>query len=276
MTEHSPVTYAPADDPAMAQATARAQSSFKYLWRELTWEYRRIIPGLELSAVKAAFKDPGTADDYAEHMWLSEITFDGDTVEATLLNSPNHLQSVEAGERFKLKLQELEDWMYVMGGRLYGGFTIQVLRSQMSAGERKAHDEAWGFDFPPPERVELVPDWDNQQRKPSALGRLFGKAPPTSDVDPDREHPMSENMGPSLREAVTSNPDAFFSLGDDGLNMLHSLALGGSAAGVRELLASGADPRVKTAHTGRTARDLAEMMGWPRVVELLRAAENAN
>lgn len=66
MTGHSPVTYVAADDPAMARATARAQASFKYLWRELTWEYRRIIPGLELSAVKAAFKDPGAEDEYAE------------------------------------------------------------------------------------------------------------------------------------------------------------------------------------------------------------------
>ena len=274
MTEDSPVTYAPADDPAMAEATARAQSSFKYLWRELPWEYRRIIPGLELSAVKAAFKDPDS--DYTEHMWLSEIDFNGEVVEATLLNSPNHLETVEAGDRFTFKLQELQDWMYVMGGRLYGGFTIQVLRSQMSPAERKAHDQAWGFDFPPPERVELVPDWDNQQRKPSALGRLFGKTSPASATDPEREHPMSENMAEKFAEAIAANPEAFFTLDESGLSSLHSLALGGSAAGVRALLAAGADPRLKTAHTGRTARDLAEMMGWPRVVELLRAAENAN
>lgn len=260
----------------MARATARAQASFKYLWRELTWEYRRIIPGLELSAVKAAFKDPGAEDEYAEHMWLSEISFDGDTVEATLLNSPNHLESVQAGDRFDFKVQELEDWMYVMGGRLYGGFTIQALRSQMSGMERKAHDQAWGFDFPPPEHVELVPDWDNPEPKRSALGKLFGKTSPASNADPEREHPMSENMGPSLAEAIAQNPQAFFRLGEDGLNTLHSLALGGSAAGVRVLLDGGADPLVRTAHTGRTARDLAEIMGWPRVIELLRNAENRN
>ncbi|MCB9585838.1 MAG: DUF2314 domain-containing protein [Polyangiaceae bacterium] len=257
----------------MAEATARAQATFKYLWRELTWEYRRIVPGLELSAVKAAFSDPGGTE--VEHMWLSDISFDGDVVEATLLNSPHHLETIQEGDRFQLTLRELEDWMYVMGGRLYGGFTIQALRSQMPPGERKAHDQAWGFDFPPPERVELVPDWDNRA-KPSALGRLFGKTSPAPESDPDREHPMSENMAPSLEQAIAGNREAFFSLGEDGLNTLHSLALGGSAAGVRVLLAHGADPSVKTANTGRTARDLAEMMGWPRVVELLRAAENAN
>ena len=47
---------------------------------------------------------------------------------------------------------------------------------------------------------------------------------------------------------------------------------GGSAACVRALLAAGADPHLITA-SGKTARDLARIMGWPRVVELLRDAE---
>ena len=240
----SPVFYAKPDDPGMVAAVTGAALSFKYLWRELTWEHRRIVPALELSAIKAAFNDPGSTPDMAEHMWLSNLEFDGEFITATLMNSPNGLSSVKAGDRVKLKKDQIEDWMYVMNGHVFGGFTIQVLRAGMSDSERREHDAAWGFEFAEPERVDLVPG------------------------DPDAEHPMSENMASGFANVIDANREAFFELGPDGLNTLHSLALGGSAACVKVLLEAGADPSVKTAN-GKSARELAEFMGWPRVVALL-------
>lgn len=253
----SPVFYAESDDPKMAEAVANAVASFKYLWRELTWEYRRIVPALQLSAIKAAFNDPEGTPDTAEHMWLSNIEFDGDVIRATLMNSPNGLTSVSEGDAIKLRVDQIEDWMYVLDDHLYGGFTIQVLRSGMSPDERRSHDEAWGFDFAEPQRVDLVPNWQAQK---------VDGAPPFG--DPDAEHPMSENMAAGFASAINDNREAFFELGPEGLNTLHSLALGGSAACVKVLLEAGADPSVKTSK-GKTARELAEMMGWPRVVQLL-------
>jgi len=245
----SPVFYAKSDDPRMVAAVTGAVENFRYLWRELTWEYRRIIPALELSAIKAAFNDPGADPDMAEHMWLSNIEFDGEFISATLMNSPNGLTSVKEGDSVKLEKDQIEDWMYVMNGHVYGGFTIQVLRAGMSDPERREHDAAWGFDFAEPDRVDLVPG------------------------DPDAEHPMSENMASGFASALDDHREAFFELGPDGLNALHSLALGGSAACVKVLLEAGADPSVKTA-SGKTARELAEFMGWPRVVALLGSAES--
>ncbi len=250
----SPVYHAPADDPAMAVAMRKARATFKYLWRELTWEYRRIVPAVELAAVKAAFGDAGGGPDDVEHMWLGEIHFDGDAIGATLLNEPNQVRSVRAGDGITLAPDQIEDWMYVMGGRVYGGFTIHTMRARMSLTERRAHDEAWGFDFGDPNHVALVPSW-------------------TPGADPEAEHPMSENMAQGLAEAIDANPVAFLVEADErGLTTLHSLALGGSAAGVRVLLEKGADPSQRT-KSGKTARDFAEQMGWPRVIELLNAAE---
>jgi hypothetical protein len=186
------------------------------------------------------------------------------------LNSPNEITSVKKGDQIKLRKDEIEDWMYVIDGRVYGGFTVQVLRARMSSAERSAHDGAWGFTFAEPNRVDLVPNWQERGKR-KLLGKLFARgAPPPG--DPDAEHPMSENMADGLAEAVGKDRKAFFELGVAGLNTLHSLALGGSAAGVKVLLEAGADPHAKT-RSGRTARELATMMEWPRVVELLRAAE---
>ncbi len=79
---------------------------------------------------------------------------------------------------------------------------------------------------------------------------------------------MSENMAQGIAEEIEKNREAFFALGSDGLNTLHSPALGGSAACVKALLEAGADPRAKT-KSGKTALDLATMMEWPRVVGAL-------
>lgn len=254
----NPVFYAKPDDPEMAKAVAGAVASFKYLWRELTWEYRRIVPALELSALKAAFNDPGGSPDMAEHMWLSNIAFDGEFISATLMNSPNGLTSIAQRDTVKLRVDQIEDWMYVIGGHVYGGFTIQVLRASMSPSERSEHDRAWGFRFAEPDCVDLVPNWEAKQQ---------GQAAPTAG-DPDAEHPMSENMAQGLAEAIHANREAFLELGDEGLNTLHSMTLGGSAACVKVLLDAGANPNEKTSK-GQTPRELAALMGWPRVMALL-------
>lgn len=257
-------------DATMQAAMAQARLSFKYLWRELTWEYRRIVPGVELAAIKAAFRDPGDEATPVEHMWLSEIRFNGERIVATLINVPNRLRSVRQGDEFDLQLNQLEDWMYVMQGRMFGGYTIQRLRATMSAAARRNHDEAWGFTFPEPPQVELVPNWAGVS-KPGWL-RRFLRASSEPSTHPDDEHPMSENMAAGFAQAVDKDPQGFLqSCDDDGLTTLHSLALGGSAAGVRVLLEKGADPRART-KAGHTALDLAELMGWSRVADLLRGA----
>lgn len=268
----SKVFLEPAEDPEMGEAMKKARASFKYLWRELTWEYRRIVPALQLAAIKAAFRDGPGASEATEHMWLNEIAFDGEAVRATLVNSPNDLTSVREGDRIAFRPDELEDWMYVLNGRVYGGFTVQVQRSRMSPRERREHDDAWGFDFGDPAQVALAPDWSAKE-KSGVLGRLFGSSAAPS--DPDGEHAMSENMAKKLREEIGKHRAAFLeeATGDEQLTVLHSLALGGSAACVRVLLENGANPLLKT-RSGKTARELAEQMGWPGVVELLRAAES--
>jgi uncharacterized protein YegJ (DUF2314 family) len=46
--------------------------------------------------------------------------------------------------------------MFAITGKVYGAFTVHVLRSQMPPGERKAHDDAWGLDFGDSDTIELV------------------------------------------------------------------------------------------------------------------------
>ena len=76
-------------DPQMQQAYEKARASFRYFWREVAWERRRIVPALDLACVKAPFADGPQATrtkdaPEVEHMWLSEVDFDGKFVSAFL------------------------------------------------------------------------------------------------------------------------------------------------------------------------------------------------
>jgi uncharacterized protein YegJ (DUF2314 family) len=262
-SEPSKVFLFEGDDPQMKRASEQARSTFRYFWRELSWEYRRIVPGLDLAAVKSCFRDPGPekeGEPSAEHMWFNEIDFDGKIVSGVLLNQPNWLTSVKQGDRVRIPLAQIDDWMYSMFGEVYGAYTVNLMRSRMGARERRDHDQAWGLSFGDPSTIRIVP----AAKKPGFLARLFSKP-----VPPDlTEHPMSENMAPSLRQQLSQSPAMLQSKDDKGWTFLHQLALAGSTACVKVLLEHGADKNVKTPQ-GQTPLDLARVFNWEPVIALL-------
>lgn len=259
-SEPSKVYMFSGSDPEMLRANEKARETFRYFWREMAWENRRIVPALDLACVKAPFSDGEyrTGDGpEVEHMWISEVQFDGEAISGVLLNSPNWLKTVKEGDSASFRLNEISDWMYAISGEVYGAYTVNLLRSRMSARERKDHDEAWGMNFGDPAQIRLVPE-------PKKKG-LFGGA---KKADPDDEHPMSANMAPSLKEQIKKVPSFITDKDDDGWTILHHLALAGSLDGVKVLLAAGADRHAPT-NDGKTPAALARTLGWSKVVALL-------
>lgn len=246
------------EDPAMRRASEKARETFRYFWRENAWERRRIVPALEVSCVKAAFSDGDPSErrrDKSDHpqveqMWIGDVDFDGKAVSGTLLNSPNWLTSVKQGDTVVLPLAEISDWMYATEGKVYGAFTVQLLRSRMEKEELEEHDEAWGMDFGDATNVRVVP-----------AEKAF--------EGPD--HPMSAGMGDSLRKAIANDPTFLTSRDDRGWTMLHHLALAGSITGVKVLLEAGADATLRTADR-ITAADLARTLGWEEVARILETS----
>jgi uncharacterized protein YegJ (DUF2314 family) len=245
----SKVFYFDGDDPEMLEAYDKARATFRYLWRELTWEYRRIIPALGLCAVKAPFSDEkprGKTKPAVEQMWFTDLFFDGQFITGRLLNTPNKLQSIQAGDQVSRSLDEITDWLYSYGDEPFGGFTVNLLRSKMSPNERKSHDKAWGLKFGDPSDIRILPDSQSE----------------------DEEHPMSENMAKSLEEHLKQDPTGHLSPDENGWTTLHSMALGGSYATVKVLLEHGADPNAP-AGNGMTPLQLARCLGWEKVSALL-------
>lgn len=244
------IFFARGDSSKMMEAFKNAQNTFKYFWRELSWEYRRIVPALDVACVKVAFsQDVAHSEPIIEHMWINDVLFDGEEIKGTLINTPNALTNVKNGDEVAIPLDQISDWLFATQGKTYGGFTIQVLRSDMSSKERKKHDEAWGLDFGDPNDVLLV---YQQKEHPENLA----------------EHPMSRNMKEKLADFIKQHPEEMTTPDEDGYTLLHKEVIAGNLTSVEILLAAGAD-RTKETNQGKTALSFALALGWEHLVPLL-------
>jgi uncharacterized protein YegJ (DUF2314 family) len=236
-------------DRDIVRAVEGAQATFRYFWRELSWERRRIVAAYDAARVKAMFTD----GQNAEHMWVDELDFDGRLITGTLLNEPHSLTTVHAGDSVELPFPDrLSDWMLVAGDRVFGAFTVNAMRLRMPDEERAAHDQAWGLSFGDPRTVTLVHDPNH----------------------PDADHPMAVNMLPKLADFLRESPEVLTEPDPRGWTMLHVDSLAGNAPIVAQLLEHGANPFTRT-KDGATPLDLARSLEWQRVIELLVAASGS-
>jgi uncharacterized protein len=245
-------------DHEMRRAYEQARSTFRYFWRELAWERRRIVPALDLACIKAPFSDGPSqhrteVSPKEEQMWLNEIDFDGQFISGILLNEPNWLKSVKVGDSARFTPDQITDWMYVIDREVYGAFTVNLIRSRMSAKGREEYDRAWGLSFGDPATVRLV--------------RVGGGWFENLDAA-DGEHPMSLAMVPSLQKGIAGDPSLIHSADERGWTLLHQQALAGSAATVEVLLDAGADVNAVTENR-MTPLQLACSLGWVNVASLL-------
>lgn len=266
-SENSPVFMFDNNDPEMQRAYENARATFRYFWREVAWERRRIIPALDVACVKAPFSDGDQGKSSAEapeaeHMWISEVDFDGQVVSGVLMNRPNWLKTVKEGDSVCVPLGAISDWMYVISGEVFGAYTVNLLRSRMGRQELQQHDAAWGLSFGDPSKIRVAPE---PGKGGGFLKGWFGK----KKADPE-EHPMSVNMAASLKEQLVKDPSLVSTTDDRGWTLLHQEALAGSSATVKVLLDAGADPNAKT-NQGMTPLQLAHALGWEKVVALLFA-----
>lgn len=255
MSEH-PVYWFQGQDPDMLEATVNARATFKYFWRECFWERQRIVPAMDVAAVKVPFWDSEEMPEQGEiveHMWISEIDFDGDFVRGLLMNEPNELTSVKEGDQVGVPLSLIDDWMYVVDGRVFGAFTVNCIRAGMDKEDRREHDDAWGLRFGDPNEVDIFyPSTD----------------PADKDHDWKREHLMSKNMAPSLGDFLKENPKVVTEPMEHGFTMLHLHALAGNLSCIGPLLEHGADPQAQD-EQGRTPIDLATSQDWQEIIGLL-------
>lgn len=262
------IFWADGDSPKMIEAFKNAQKTFKYFWRELSWEYRRIVPALSVAYVKVAFSQQVEENDkpIVEHMWINEISFDGNNISGILLNTPNELTNVSKDDFVNIPLTQISDWLFAITEskpksglsnffsstpkpKTYGGFTIQAMRSEMSGQERNEHDNAWGLDFGDFNEVLLV---SGQKEKPENL----------------IEHPMSRNMREKLVEFLKENPAEITNTDENGMTLFHKETIAGNLTSIEVLLSLGVDKNIKT-NQEETALEIAKKLNWEHLIPIL-------
>jgi uncharacterized protein YegJ (DUF2314 family) len=237
------------------EACSRALATFRFFWRELEFD-RRGAPSLDLVCVKVLFRDAAENENgYVEgYVWIEDIHFDGEVIEGTLIGSYDWGRSLKHGDGLRVPMAHISDWMYVLYEQVIGGHTINLRRSSMDPKEREAHDQQWGLDFGDPNRILLVPEEcaDNP-------------------CDPaDGPHPGYVANAGGFAEFLKADPQRVNERNEVGCTSLHSQALAGATSWVEVLLAAGADPNAKN-DDGRTPVELAEFIGWPEIVAILKA-----
>lgn len=136
------------DDKGMNEAMAQARKEFPAFWKAVSADRKNEEPELVPAMVKAEFSDKGKEDE-GEHLWIDEVSYDGKMISGVVASEPADLKSVKLGEKVSFPLERLSDWLYVEKGVAKGAFTVNYLRRQMSAKERKEHDGSYPFRFPP-------------------------------------------------------------------------------------------------------------------------------
>jgi uncharacterized protein YegJ (DUF2314 family) len=94
-------------------------------WPEFVEAFTRPRPGQKSFAVKAPVRD----GDELEFAWIQVSRLDGDVIEGILDNEPVRLRNVKIGDTLRVTVGDLNDWIFVDGESLIGGFTLRIVRN---------------------------------------------------------------------------------------------------------------------------------------------------
>lgn len=129
------------DPQAMDKAIAGARAT----WRQFAQALASPGDRMYGFSIKRGFR---VGDDpEAEHIWLTQVSFDGERFTGTVDNEPVDTREVRLGDRVEVTPEQLSDWMYIEKGVLRGGYTIRVLVAQDSPQAREAFFKDVGFRF---------------------------------------------------------------------------------------------------------------------------------
>jgi uncharacterized protein YegJ (DUF2314 family) len=112
------VTISPAD-PRMRQAVAEARKRFG----EFVAAFERRSAD-QLFSIRAPFGD----GRHTEFMWVGVTAIENDMIYGKLGNEPLHVRGMTAGETVKVRVGDMNDWMFTEGKAMRGGFTIEAIR----------------------------------------------------------------------------------------------------------------------------------------------------
>ena len=120
------------DAAQMEAAMARARSETDRFLEVLSSK------GADTFSVKAPITDrKGT-----EHFWITDVRFEDGMFIGLIGNEPGIVGNVRFGQEWRIRKEEISDWMYTRGDRIHGGYTIDPLLPTFPKAEADALRDA--------------------------------------------------------------------------------------------------------------------------------------
>lgn len=134
--ENQPTIYnVESDDKEMSEAIKKANQTLTDFNSALQ------NPKIEVKSLKVKFE---TANGN-EHIWLSNIEYKDGKYWGILDNEPEYITEYKIGDKIEIDNSKISDWMYLENGKLFGSYTIKLLRSRMTENERNQFDAESGM-----------------------------------------------------------------------------------------------------------------------------------
>jgi uncharacterized protein YegJ (DUF2314 family) len=114
----APVVGVAPNDPRLLAAVREARRR----WPEFVAAFEQRETG-QLFSVKVPVRE----GKQTEYMWLSVSALEHEMIYGRLDNEPVHMKRLHAGDRLRVPVRDLNDWLFTRGDTLAGGFTIEVL-----------------------------------------------------------------------------------------------------------------------------------------------------
>jgi uncharacterized protein YegJ (DUF2314 family) len=115
------------DDPRLLAAVREARRR----WPEFVAAFEQREGG-QIFSVKVPVRE----GKQTEYMWLSVSALEHEMIYGRLDNEPVAMKRLHAGDRLRVPVRDLNDWLYTRGDTLAGGFTIDVLANNHKRPQR--------------------------------------------------------------------------------------------------------------------------------------------
>lgn len=141
----NPISWFEAEDAQMQEAIQKAQETFHEFLSAFEQDSYRILTALEVTLIKYAL--PATNGINVEHNFLSEITLDNGVLSGVISNKPIYANEFEEGQRVVIDPLRVSDWLYIIDGKCFGGFTIKLIWSRFSDEEKSQYSDRPPFSW---------------------------------------------------------------------------------------------------------------------------------
>lgn len=139
-------TLAHAEDTIVTvqESDAKMNAAFKKAQQTLP-QFLQALRKPDKGRTRVQVKYPFAEKLKVEHMWIRNIVVQGDKFVGVLANHPESITNIHRGDTVRIPMTSISDWMYIKNGVLVGGYTIRVLRNDLSPKDRKEFDKSLPF-----------------------------------------------------------------------------------------------------------------------------------